>query len=766
MSESPSRKPASASTSAPSKSAAKSLRTSTANGHHSAAPSASAQAKSEAAALKAQHASATRFNRDVSWLKFNERVLNQALDERNPLLERAKFLAIFTSNLDEFVQKRVAFLKSMIEAGINPDAQQGYTAQEVLKTIRRTFEAMEEQQVRCFDETIKPRLAEAGIDLVNLEALTDDERAWLDHWFTTNVFPVLTPLAVDEGHSIPFISNLSNNLGVMLLEPGEKEPVFSRVKIPPGLPQWIRLPPAQRRTGTDAAAALSAQGRGRFVYLPDVIAANLDDVFPGLKVVEVTPFRVTRAAEWEDERVDDDGQSLLDEVTQSLKRRKFLPVIRLEVGRSASPGLLRQLTRMMHITADDVDQLQGLLDFRCLYELADLPRPDLKFAPWRPIVPAAFRATRKSIFDQIRKGDVLVHHPYESFADSTERFIREASIDPAVLAIKQTIYRTSRESPFIGHLIKAAESGKQVAALVELRARFDESRNVGLAQTLNKAGVHVAYGVVGLKTHCKAALVVRKESDGLRCYAHIGTGNYNPSTAGLYTDLGLFTCNPHITSDVVHLFNLLTGRSLKTDYQQLLVAPRSMKPNFLKLIHEETRIAQLHAEGKSPVGGRIVAKMNALEDSAVIDALYAASKAGVQIDLFVRGFCTLRPGIPGLSDNIRIFSIVGRFLEHARVFYFGAGHADPLAGHWYIGSADWMSRNLDGRVEAVCPVLEPKNRAKLLRLFEIMSQDRRNSSRLLPDGRYIPLTPDDTADESSIAVRGMFETLMSDALSS
>jgi polyphosphate kinase len=763
MSDSPARKPASAMNA---KSGAKSIATRPAtNGH---APSASSSpTKAElAAALKAQHASPTRFNRDISWLKFNERVLNQALDERNPLLERAKFLAIFTSNLDEFVQKRVAFLKSMIEAGINPDAQQGYTAQEVLKTIRRTFEEMEERQVRCFEQTIKPRLAEAGIELLSLEALTDEERTWLDNWYITNVFPVVTPLAVDEAHTKPFISNLSNNLGVMLLEPGEKEPVFSRIKIPPGLPQWIRLPRPSRKSSTDSAAALNSMGRGRFVYLPDVIAANLDEVFPGLKIVEVTPFRVTRAAEWEDERVDDDDQSLIDEVTQSLKRRRFLPIIRLEVGRSASPGLLRQLTRMMHITADDVDQLYGLLDFRCLYELADLPRPDLKFAPWRPIVPAAFRATRKSIFDQIRKGDVLVHHPYESFADSTERFIREAASDPAVLAIKQTIYRTSRESPFIAHLIKAAESGKQVAALVELRARFDESRNVGLAQTLNKAGVHVAYGVVDLKTHCKAALVVRKEADGLRCYAHIGTGNYNPSTAGTYTDLGLFTCNPQITSDVVHLFNLLTGRSLKTDYQQLLVAPRSMKPGFLKLIAEETAIATLHAQGQSPVGGRIVAKMNALEDSAIIDALYAASKAGVQIDLFVRGFCCLRPGIPGLSENIRIFSMVGRFLEHARVFYFGAGQADPLAGHWYIGSADWMSRNLDGRVEAVCPVLDAKNRGKLLRIFEIMSQDRRNSSRLLPDGRYQPLTPDDAADESSIAVRGTFEALMSDALSS
>ncbi|MFT3686953.1 MAG: polyphosphate kinase 1 [Phycisphaerales bacterium] len=370
------------------------------------------------------------------------------------------------------------------------------------------------------------------------------------------------------------------------------------------------------------------------------------------------------------------------------------------------------------------------------------------------------RDTRASMFDEIKRGDILVHHPYESFGATTERFIAEAAHDPSVLAIKQTIYRTSRDSPFLKHLVHAAEQGKQVACLVELRARFDESRNVGLAQMLEKAGVHVAYGVIGLKTHCKAALVIRKESEGLRAYAHLGTGNYNPSTANLYTDLGLFTCDSAITDDVVHLFNLLTGRSAKNAYNRLLVAPATMKRTFLDLIERETAIAADYAAGTGPVGGRIVAKMNALQDPQIIDALYKASRAGVQVDLFVRGFCTLRPGVPGLSENIRVFSVVGRFLEHSRIFYFGSGKADPMEGAWYIASADWMSRNLDGRVEAACPVMDVTARTKLLNILQTMSQDRRNCWRLQPDGEYARLLPAPGVGADSPDARGTFESLM------
>jgi polyphosphate kinase len=698
-----------------------------------------------------------KFNRDLSWLQFNARVLHQALDERAPLLERAKFLGIFTSNLDEFVMKRVGFWLGARDAGLDPDHGVGLAPTDMLRTIRQTFEHLEEQQTECFQRHVRPGLAREGIDLLDYADLAREERQRLADWFDKNVFPVVTPLAVDEGHKFPFISNLSSSLAVLLADPASSEPVFARIKVPPGMPQWVRVPEGE---GERAEA-----GRGRFVQLWQVLADNLDDVFPGCRVLEVAPFRVTRAAETpEDDRDDTGFDNLLEEVEQQLRRRRFARVVRLEVARNASPTVRRQLTEMLDINAEDIDPLTGLLDFRTLFEIADLPRPDLKQKAWTPVVPARLRDTEKSMFELIRRADVLVHHPYESFSASAERFIAEAAADPAVLAIKQTIYRTSRESPFVAHLIKAAESGKQVACLVELRARFDEGRNVRLAQLLEKAGVHVAYGVVGLKTHCKAALVVRREGGGLRSYAHIGTGNYNPSTAALYTDLGLFTCDPVVTRDVAHLFNLLTGRATSDPYQKLMVAPRTLKPGFLRLIRREADLAREHGAGRAPVGGRIIAKMNALEDKDVMDALYDASSAGVQIDLFVRGFCCLRPGVPGLSENIRVTSVIGRFLEHSRLFYFGAGQADPLAGEWFIGSADWMGRNLDGRVEAVCPVHDQAARTKLLRLLQIMSEDRRNAWRLQADGRYLPLVPRPDAPADTAETLGTFQALMNDAL--
>lgn len=704
-------------------------------------------------------------NRDLSWLKFNQRVLAQATDDRSPLLERVRFLGIFTSNLDEFVMKRIGFLLRAIEDGVDPDGDQGYSAKTVLRAARDMFEGLEQQQAACFEQEIKPALAAQGIELLKYNELPDADRQRLESWWARNVFPVLTPLAVDEGHRFPFISNLSANIAVLLAQPGSAEPVFARIKVPPGLKQWIRVPDADHKKHESDIHA----GRGRFIYLPDAMIANLGALFPGLEILEAIPFRVTRAAEWDDEgdiAMNAEAETMLEEVTETLKRRRFLPVVRLEVPREASPRLLRQLTEMLELTPDDVDLMTGLVDFRSLFEIADLPRPDLKHPVWTPTVPLRLRDTRASMLDEIKRGDILVHHPYESFAATTERFIAEAANDPNVLAIKQTIYRTSRDSPFLKHLIHAAEQGKQVACLVELRARFDESRNVRLAQMLEKAGVHVAYGVIGLKTHCKAALVVRKESDGLRAYAHLGTGNYNPSTASLYTDLGLFTCDPAITEDVVHLFNLLTGRSLKSSHHRLLVAPATMKRTFLDLIERETAIATDHLAGVSPVGGRIVAKMNALQDPQIIDALYKAGRAGVQIDLFVRGFCTLRPGVPGFSENIRVFSVVGRFLEHSRIFYFGSGKADPMDGAWYIGSGDWMSRNLDGRVEAGCPVLDPGAKAKLLGILQTMSQDRRNCWRLQPDGEYAQLLPAPDTSPDSTDVRGTFESLMQAAAAS
>ncbi|MBL8991372.1 MAG: polyphosphate kinase 1 [Phycisphaerae bacterium] len=708
---------------------------------------------------------ARRLNRDLSWLEFNARVLSQALDERIPLLERVRFLGIFTSNLDEFVMKRVGYLHKCIESGMDSgDEALGHA--QMLHAVRKTFEHLEEQQAACYSRSIRPALAREGIHLLEYRETDPEERARLDEWFQRSVFPVLTPLAVDPGHRFPFISNLSANIGILLQEPGAAEPVFARVKVPPTMPQWVRIPPPPPAHGVKQRPD---PGRGRFVALYDLILNSLAGLFPGLQIVEAVPFRVTRSAADEDRAAagdDGDADNLLDFVEAELKRRRFAKVIRLEVPAEASPRLVRQLVEMLRIKPEDVDLLQGLVDFRSLYEIADLPRADLRQQPWTPVTPPRLADRTQSIFSLIREGDILVHHPYESFGDSAERFIAEAATDPHVLAIKQTIYRTSRDSPFVQHLIRAAELGKQVACLVEVRARFDEGRNVNLAQTLEKAGVHVAYGVVGLKTHCKAALVVRREKDGIRCYAHLGTGNYNPSTANLYTDLGLLTCDPHITADVVDLFNQLTGRSRKNDYRRLLVAPTGMKKTFMDLVARESLIAREHAAGLSPVGGRIIAKMNALEDAAVTNALYKASQAGVQIDLIVRGFCCLRPGVPGLSDNIRVTSVVGRFLEHSRVFHFGAGKADPLDGEWFLGSADWMYRNLEQRVEAIVPVADPEARRRLKRIFDVMLADRRNAWRLLPDGRYARMpAPRDAAPEAPEHL-GTFESLMRDALAS
>ncbi len=720
---------------------------------------------------------AKTFNRDLSWLEFNARVLHQAQDERLPLLERARFLAIFTSNLDEFVMKRVGWLKRAVEAQLDA-TDDGLSPVQLLSAVRATFEHLEEQQADCFERAIRPALAKEGIELLGYEQLTPDEARWIEAWHRKYVFPVLTPLAVDPGHRFPFISNLSANLGVLLQEAdaaggAPTEPLFARVKVPQGMPQWVRVPTGPDDLGPPGANvrrgdARWATGRGRFVQLHEVIRHNLADLFPGMKITEVMPFRVTRAAEGSQAEQAGDIDNLLDYVEAQLKRRRFASVVRLEVARAASPRLVKQIVEMFKIKPDDTDVSQGLLDFRSLTEIADLPRADLKNPAWTPVVPARLAELDRDddIFARIRQGDILVHHPYESFHHSAERFIAAAAADPNVLAIKQTIYRTSRDSPFVGHLVRAAESGKQVACLVELQARFDEGRNVRLAQSLEKAGVHVAYGVMGLKTHCKAALVVRREEGGLRSYAHIGTGNYNPATAQLYTDVGLFTCDEDVTADVLDLFNLLTGRSRKKHYRRLLVAPATMKPRFIELIQREAEIARAHARGAAPVGGSIVAKMNALEDAAITRELYRAAQAGVKVRLYVRGFCCLRPGIAGFSDNISVVSVVGRFLEHSRIFHFGAGQPDPLEGEWFIGSADWMYRNLERRVEACCPVSERSARARLQRLFQIMDEDRRNAWLLRSDGRYQLRGPEPGGppDPESPAAQGTFDALMREAL--
>lgn len=681
------------------------------------------------------------FNRDLSWLEFNFRVLGQALDKREPLLERVKFLAIFSSNLDEFFMKRFALLRQRAQSP-QVNAKAAETAIEVLPRVRERVIQLEADQARCWSTELRPALAEAGIAVVEYTALPEPLRLEIDEWYRTNVYPILTPLAVDPGHRFPFISNLSENLGVLVGREGSEERLFARIKIPNMLSRLVPVGDSREQQ--------------TYVPLEQIIVHNLDELFPGMKIHDVMVFRVTRSAVTAQENEESDD--LLEHVETQLRMRRFASAVRIEVPPSPSQEILSFLTEELGLSSTDVFEREGLLDYGALFPIGDLPRKDLKMKAWAPIVPPALSGEDVDIFARMRDQDILLHHPYESFRASVEKFISDASRDPDVVAIKQTLYRTSRDSPFIDSLVRAAERGKQVACLVELRARFDEDKNVRFARQLERAGVHVAYGVVGLKTHCKCSLVVRKESvdrrDALRCYAHLGTGNYHPKTAQLYTDLGLLTTNPELTDDVVSLFNVLTGRARPDSYKRLVVAPEMMRDRFLKLIEGEIEIAQ--AGGR----GRIIAKMNALEDRRISERLYHASSAGVQIDLIVRGFCCLRPGVPGLSDNIRVRSVIGRFLEHSRIFYFGKGADDPIAGWFGFGSADWMYRNLSDRVEAVCPVYASDARARLWRILEIMLQDCSQAWELGPDGVYREPIPSPDAKPDSPEVLGTFATLM------
>jgi polyphosphate kinase len=664
-------------------------------------------------------------NRDLQWLEFNRRVLQEAIDPRTPLLERVRFLAIFSSNLDEFFMKRVGGLRRQIDAGVGSPPWEPLSPEQQLRAIRERALELGRIQADCLRNSVLPALREAGIDLLRWEDLTDAERIEAEAWYRRNVFPILTPLAVDPGHRFPFISNLSVSLGVMLRRPGESEQLFARVKVP-------ELGARLHRFGSS----------GRFVPLQEIIEHNLDDLFPGMEILKVLPFRVTRNADVE--RDNEDAEDLLEQIQQQLRERRFARVVRLEISRGANPRLQRFLEEELNIVDEDLYETDGLIDYGILNEIADLDRPELRFPKWTPLDPPGMPGDDDDadLFALIRAGDVLVHHPYESFDASVCRFIEQAAADPKVLAIKQALYRTSGDSPFIPNLIRAAEAGKQVAVLVELRARFDEARNIFWARKLEDAGVHVAYGVVGLKTHSKVALVVRQEGNGIRSYVHIRTGNYNPKTARLYEDLGLFTCDPGITEDTVNLFNYMTGRSRQRDYRKLLVAPVTMKRRFIELIEREALL------GTPERPGRIIAKMNQLEDRAVTDALYRASQAGVRIDLVVRGFCCIRPGVPGLSENIRVTSVVGRFLEHSRIFWFSAGREDPLDGDFYLGSADWMYRNLNTRVEAATPVEARPLRQRLWGILQVALDDRRQVWEMQPDGSYrqrdpAGLAPDD-----------------------
>ena len=650
-------------------------------------------------------------NRDIQWLEFNRRVLFQAIDPRTPLLERVRFLSITSRNLDEFFMKRIGGLKRRRDLRLGAQYFETLPPERQLDELRSVVIDLMGLQQRCFRHDVLPTLVEAGIELLGWDDLTDEEKRDAESWYRANIFPILTPLAVDPGHRFPFISNLSVSIGVMLRRAGETEELFARVKVP------------------EVPRRLYDLGDGRrFVPVQELIEHNLDDLFPGMEILRILSFRVTRNADVEEES--EDAEDLLEHIQQQLRERRFASVVRLEVGENPDPRVLKLVLDELDLDELDVYETDRLLDYGILDDIADLDVPELRFQPWRPVVPRGLEGDSSDLLAAIRSGDMIVHMPYESFDATVERFVEQAAADPRVLCIKQTLYRTSGDSPFIPSLIKAAESGKQVAVLVELRARFDEARNIHWAGKLEDAGVHVAYGVVGLKTHTKTVLVVRQEAGGIRCYAYLGTGNFNSKTAGLYEDVGLFTADPAITEDLVTLFNYMTGRSRQREYNKLLVAPTTMKSIFLDYIEREIMV------GTPERPGRIICKMNQLEDREVSDALYRASQAGVQIDCVVRGFCCLRAGVPGLSENIRIHSIIGRFLEHSRIFWFSGGREDPLDGDFIIGSADWMYRNLHNRVEAATPV---ENRALRSRLWEILMinlEDHRQSWQMRSDGTY------------------------------
>ncbi len=649
------------------------------------------------------------FNRELSWLDFNHRVLELAQDKSYPLLERVKFLAIFSSNLDEFFMKRVGGLQRQRASNVRELSLDGRSVQEQLDAIRAKIQLVMEEHVRCWLDEIEPALAAEGIVIRTYESLGPEDKAAADTFFMKQVFPILTPLAVDSGHPFPFISNLSKSIGVMLDNPSVEggASLFVRIKVPENLPRWVPLPT-----------------RLNFLPLEQVIIGNLRVLFTGMRVVEQGLFRVTRNADIEMD--EDDADDLLELVEQEIRRRRMARVVRLELPASMSAGMRALITDGLEVAAEDVYLIRGPVDLDDLFSLSNLDLPALRFKPWIPLENTRLKGADADVFTVIRAGDFLVHHPYEDFNTSVERFIAAAVNDPKVLAIKMTLYRTSADSAFIPDLIRAAEQGKQVAVLVEIKARFDEQRNLELAQKLEKAGVHVVYGLIGLKTHCKMAMVVREEPDGLRTYCHIGTGNYNARTATTYTDLGLFTCNPAITDDAIELFHYLTGRSLKRDYRKLLVAPVNMRERFMLRIRREIEHARA---GKRAV---IQAKMNALQDPKIIQALYDASSAGVKVDLIVRGFCCLRPGVPGLSENIRVISILGRFLEHSRIYYF----LNDGAEEYLIGSADWMNRNLDYRIEAIVPIEDPALRGTLQQLIETVLRDYGHAWELQGDGQW------------------------------
>ena len=665
------------------------------------------------------------FNRELSWVAFNKRVLSEGIDSRTSLLERAKFFAIFSTNLDEFFMVRVARVKKKFAERMDIISDDGLNPEKQLQAIREALVPLVAMQHEFFENTLRPELHNHGVKLLDYKNIDKKHQRYLKAYFQDKLFPVLTPLAVDPAHPFPYISNLSLNLVVIVRDRDTKEKNFARVKVPNVLPRFVKIPETDDHT---------------FVPLEQVIAHNLDALFPGMEIVSYYPFRITRDAELDIE--EEEADDLISALQEELRKQKFGSVVRMEIASDIPPEIRKELIEQLGITETDVYDIPGLIGLGGLMAIAFLPMPEHQDKPWKSVTHPRLKQgdeDGKNIFDVISEGDFLVHHPYQSFTTTVQRFIEEAANDDNVLAIKQTLYRTSGDSPIVHALIRAAENGKQVAVLVELKARFDEANNILWAKKLENAGVHVVYGLKNLKTHTKTALVVRQEGDRLVRYVHIGTGNYNPKTARFYSDLGIFSCNDNLGADLTDLFNYLTGYSRQRDYRKLLVAPVNMREKFLKLIHREIE----HQKQGYP--SYIIAKMNSLVDPEIISALYEASQVGVNIDLIIRGICCVRPKVKGLSDRIRVISVIGRFLEHSRIFYFSNGGEEQV----YIGSADWMPRNLDARVEVITPVEEGSLIKELKQILEIILADNRQAWDLKADGTYIQRFPKDGEPEMS-----------------
>lgn len=677
------------------------------------------------------------FDRELSWLKFNQRVLECAENEDMPLLERANFAAIFASNLDEFFMVRVAGLKRRIDSGIAVPSAAGLSPRQQLRAISETAHRLQDEHAHYTIDTILPELEKERIVLLTWDKLTSSEQERLSRYYRQQVFPVLTPLAVDPAHPFPYISGGSINLAVIVENPASGKSHFARVKIPGNLP---RLVPVDDMTDEE-----SKDERYGFIAMEKLIAAHLESLFPGMIIKEARSFRVTRNEDIDVE--EDDAENLLNAMEKELLRRRFGPPIRLEITDTTSPFLSQLLADQLGVSQDEVYRLPSPLDLTVLFELGSVDRPDLKNRPFVPTTNRQIAEVESSraqdIFAAIREHDILLHHPYDSFSTSVQAFLAQAAADPKVLAIKQTLYRTSSNSPIIDALIDAAHAGKQVLALVEIKARFDEDANIAWARKLERAGVHVVYGIVGLKTHCKLIEVVRQEADGLRRYCHVGTGNYNPKTARLYTDLGLLTCDPVVGQDLTRLFNQLSGYAPKSSFHRLLVAPRTVRTGLIQRIRREEDAARAGKEAWIKI------KVNSIVDEKTIDALYRASQAGVKIDIVERGICALKPGVPGLSENIRVRSILGRFLEHSRIYAFcnadgpQIGEGPASGPEVYIGSADLMHRNLDRRVEALVRVTAPEQIDELIKYVDLQMADSTMSWHMQPDGTYVLHTKDD-----------------------